>query len=201
MEKVITLVALTALTVGCAAETEELRFSTNFLVDARYSEYEVEIIAHAVDEMKRAFNSPDFDAVALTFGAHINDGEFTTEKWDNWDGEHAQFFKISRSESGYAELASEVGQNFVGLANPSSAIACVAEGYTLSDGTVYFAQLELCTMHELGHHFGLGHIDGTLMQDGYGVGNTVTGYPCVNDELIEAFCSLHECNSPVPSCE
>jgi hypothetical protein len=169
--------------------------SNDFLVDSRFTDYEVEIITHAAQEWADATGSPD--TVLTLTSSDIVQGEFTLGEWRTVDT-HALMFKSDMDESGYVALKEERGHDFSGIAQTDEGgnIMFVSDAYTLSDGTVYWTELEGLALHEMGHHFGLKHGDGRIMIPVVDATNF-----CIDQASVDAFCELHPCSNPHSTCK
>lgn len=158
-----------------------------FAVDSKFTDNEKAIIMACVEEWMIATDSNDA-AVFFRFDLKRSEPFLVDKHWDA-DQKFGLFFKVSTSDPGYKDLGSDnYPYGYRGLARTPDRIVIVSE---LTRNQRIFKET---VMHELGHVYGLPHLDIGLMA----VGDPTS---CVDEVTLEAFCDIHECGPKArPTC-
>ncbi len=183
----VPIVSVLAL-AACQGRPEKI------LIDYKFSQQEVNLIAEAQREWQEAADSSEMD-IPLSVG--FNSDEKPSGFLDQKRGSEAIIYKIESSNPGYATLKEESGSDLVGVSKVFTNIIFVEDKikelvekgvYTDYGGAFYRTAL-----HEYGHFLGLDHLASSrsvmanLIYEGVET--------CIDPETLEYYCSINECGS------
>ena len=166
-------------------------------IDAKYSGEEMVIIRESLNDWASATGS---ESARISIRDHqvIGDGVFTLADFDD-DLGIATMQKVSKSDSGYADMVAELGERPAGVGREGQLVLTVTEAF-YKKGALDETYFHMVLLHELGHFFGLQHGDGSLMVPGPDANGNVPP-DCIDQMSVENFCNIHgDCITPHATC-
>ncbi len=174
---------LSLLLVGCG--------STNIVVDEKFTEEELVLIRHSVEEWYEASGSDD-TIIYLKEHYNFGFGQLTEGEWLRRN-DYIPLYKTYTYESVYSYFTDEFNNDYVaGAAEDGGKMALVWDNYT--DNGKLTDWSHTVVLHEVGHFLSLEHGDGLVMAPGKVM-------PCIDRASLESLCDMLEnCNNPKSTC-
>ncbi len=175
-------------TAGCQGKPDKI------LLDYKFSQQEINLIAEAQREWAEATDSPAAD---IPFSPGFNSDEKPFEASDKTRKSEAIFYKIDTTYPSYAGLKAEMGYDVQGSTLEFTQIVFVSDRIQkLVDEKVYDTYGDAfykTALHEYGHFLGLDHLKSStsVMADLIYVGVET----CIDQETLKYYCSINECGS------
>lgn len=166
---------LASVLIGCHSPHQE------FVYDAEFTDEEVSALERAVDEWVYATDSQD--AVIILIGPFRAPTFMPDAFFDYY--ETGRIFLIHKKEVGYELLKNDdrtPDYDYDGMHSNFQHNIVIRPSAEMD----YADEFKEVFMHELGHLYGLDHQGGGLMAPSSNKG-------CIDWELVNSFCSSHDC--------
>jgi len=164
------LLSTAILLAGCAS-------NYSLAIEKDFSDREIYLIELAIDEWITACDCYDA-AVFVHYGFDNGDYGLTTEEW-RLPRDHSVMWRILSNEPIYEDIAKQIGP-FNGL-HYNGNILLVADKFKYDDN--FFSVF----LHELGHLYGLDHLNHGIMKSNNYWSN------CIDPDALRHFCLMHNC--------